>query len=321
MRVGALPGSKKDDFYRVPIAIYRPGDIIEDDLYFLYQGQYVLYKLKNLTWKEHDRDQLTQFQISDLYVKLPDSRAHHDVLEKNLSRVLESPIVPKKEKAQLLYQTSTTIAEDLYEKPLSSETLRRSLKTIQRSIDFLTQNDDHIFSLMKMATKTYTEYHHAWHTSIFAIAVGRQLGVKTFNQISELGIGALLHDIGKTKIDAKVLKQEGRLSGEDRKVMELHPRYGYDILRSYRAVPELSELVVLQHHERENAEGYPSRLSKEIHLFSRITAVCDCFDSLTTERPYQKAMSPVEAIKVMQGDLKDEYDQNVLSGLVKALTR
>lgn len=316
-----MGADSKRSFYRVPVALYRPGDILEDDLYFLYQGQYVLYKMRDLSWKEEDRDRLSEFRIFDLYVKLPDVKAHHDILEKNLSRILESPIVSAKEKAEILHQTSTNLVEDLYEKPLSSDNFKRSVKSVQRSIDFLSQNDENLMTLMKLATKDFSEYSHAWHTAIYSIAVGRKMGIKMFNQVSELGIGALLHDIGKTKIDSKILKKEGRLSGEDRKVIQFHSQYGYDILRAHKAVPDLSEIIVLQHHERENSSGYPSHLSKEIHPFSKIVAVCDCFDSLTVERSYQKAVKPVEALKIMQKDLKDEFDQNVLVHLVKVLTQ
>jgi HD-GYP domain-containing protein (c-di-GMP phosphodiesterase class II) len=321
MRVGVAEQLPKQSFYRVPLALYRPGDILEDDVYFLYQGQYVLYKMKDLSWKEEDRVQLQDFKIFDLYIKLPDARAHHEVIEKNLSRILESPIVATREKAQLLYDTSSTIVEDLYQKPMASENLKRSVKSVHRSIEFLSQQSDNFFAVMSMATRNYTEFNHAWHTAIYAIAVGRKMGIKTFNQISELGIGALLHDIGKTKVDPRIISQEGRLSGEDRKAVELHPRFGFDILRASRAVPELSEQIVLQHHERENASGYPSKLSMEIHPFAKIVAVVDCFDALTTDRSFQAAMTPLQAIKVMQSDLKDEYDQNVLVNLVKVLTK
>jgi len=321
MRAGVADEIPKETFYRVPLALYRPGDILEDDVYFLYQGQYILYKMKDLSWKEEDRVHLEDFQIFHLYIKLRSTRAHHEVIEKNLSRILESPVVATREKAQLLYETSSSMVEDLYQKPMSTENLKRSVKSVHRSIEFLSERADNFFAVMSMATRSYSEFSHAWHTAIYAIAVGREMGIKTFNQISELGIGALLHDIGKTKVDSKILSQEGRLSGEDRKAVELHPRYGFDILRASRSVPELSEQIVLQHHERENASGYPSRLSYEIHPFAKIVAVVDCFDALTTDRVFQNSISPLQAIKVMQGELKDEYDQNVLVALVKVMTK
>lgn len=308
-------------FFKVPASLYRPGEIIEEDLYFLYQGQYVLYRLKNLIWKEEDDKRLKEFKLEDLYMKFSGKQDYAQFIETHLSKVLDDRRIPEKKKAELLYSTSTTLVQDLFSASGSSENFKRSLKTVKNTIHFLGKEKENFFHLMGMATKDFSEYSHAVHTAAYAIALAGQLGIKAFNQISALGTAAMLHDIGKTKIDRHIVNKKGPLDEAERIEIEKHPVYSFEIVKSSRSVPDLSETVILQHHERPNGRGYPYHLKDEIHLFSKILSIADCFDSLTSDRNHQASIKPLEAIERMRTDLKDEYDQKLLVEFIRMLKR
>ncbi len=308
-------------YFQVPTDLYHEGDLLEEDLYFLYQGNYLLYRLKNLPWKKEDRKRLDEFGVTHLYIRCPSEKEHQRFLESHLSKILSEDRISVKEKAKILYSTSLSLVEEIYERPSSQDHLRRSMESIRHSIDYLSKDKSNFFELMSLAQTDFSEYTHALHTSAYAIALAQQVGIRAFNQISAIGIGSILHDIGKVKIDKKILAKEGKLNEAEREEVEKHSQYSYEIVHRSGTVPQLSELIILQHHERENGKGYPNRLTTEVHAFSKIVAVCDCFDLLTSERSYQAAMKPVDAIEYMRKEMKDELDQKLIVEFIRMLKR
>ncbi len=121
------------------------------------------------------------------------------------------------------------------------------------------------------------------------------------------------------KIDNNLLEKRDKLDDEERKEIEKHPLIGYEMVRKAGTLPELAEKVILMHHERPNGKGYPYRLSGDFLVLAKIVGISDCFDSLTSNRVYRQSMSPINALRLMQTDLKDEYDQNILTSFIKML--
>ena len=110
-------------------------------------------------------------------------------------------------------------------------------------------------------------------------------------RLPPLGVGLLLHDIGKLAVPAEVLRKAGPLTDEEWRAMRQHPTLGVQILRKAAGISPLSRTVVRSHHERWNGSGYPDRLSgTAIHQFARVAAVADVYDALTSDRVYRAAM-------------------------------
>ncbi len=320
--MGAPQVGDGGSFFKVPSMLYRPGDIIEEDLYFFYQGQHVLYRLKNLVWKEEDEARLKEAKLDELFIKFRDKQEHTKFVEEHLAKVLESPSVPEKKKAQLLYRTSVSMLEDLFQSPNSAENIKRSMKSVKNSIHFLTKDKSNFFELMSLASSDFSEYSHALHTAAYAICLANQMGIKSFNQISSIGTASMLHDIGKSKIDRSLLNKVEPLTPAEHEILKKHVQYSYELVHESRSIPEVSELIILQHHERPRGDGYPKALKEgEIHEFSKIVALADCFDQMTSDRPFAKAKRPIEVIELLKSDLKSDYDQNLLLDFIKMLKR
>lgn len=308
-------GSK---YYQIPANLYQTGERIQEDLYLYYQGQYLLFRPKAFQWKDEDTQKLEGFGVKHLYIQCESESAHHQFLESNLTRIMREPRIPVAQKSKILYEASATMLESIYKNPDSPEALRRSIKIVENSIDFLSKRENFI-ELMKLATSDFSEYTHAVHTATYATTLTREMGLKTYDQLSAVGIGSLLHDIGKVRIAPDLLGKKDLLSADERKEIEKHPLYGYEIVRKNGSLPELSEKIILMHHERPNGKGYPYRLSGDFLVLAKIVGICDCFDSLTSNRIYQEAKSPLNALKLMQSDLQDEYDQNILTSFIRML--
>ncbi|GLX66291.1 HD-GYP domain-containing protein [Paenibacillus glycanilyticus] len=142
-------------------------------------------------------------------------------------------------------------------------------------------------------------FHHSVNVAMLAGVLGIAKGYNR-NQLEELGIGALLFDIGMTKIPQKLIEKVGPLTADERVVMESHTKEGFDILRKYHDISIVSAHCALQHHERYDGSGYPRRLKRDdIHMYAQIVGIADVYDALTSPRPHRKRHTPSEAIEFL----------------------
>ncbi len=142
-------------------------------------------------------------------------------------------------------------------------------------------------------------FQHSFNVAVLAGIMGIAKGFNR-NQLEDLGIGALLFDIGMTKVPAKLLTHPGGLSADERAIVRNHTKEGFDILRKYHDISIVSAHCALQHHERFNGSGYPRGLKEnEIHMYAQIVGLADTFDALTSPRPHRKRYTASEAIEFL----------------------
>ncbi len=135
---------------------------------------------------------------------------------------------------------------------------------------------------------------HSQRVVRYSLAVARKLGVSP-QEFPDLGRGALLHDIGKIGVPDSILLKPGKLDEDEWRVMRRHPEIGFDILKSIGFL-ERSAALVLAHQERFDGGGYPRGLAGEdVPIAARIFAIADCYDAMTSDRPYRKALGPDRA--------------------------
>lgn len=158
---------------------------------------------------------------------------------------------------------------------------------------------------------------HSQRVSDFSVAIGRQMDLPP-EELHQLRIGALLHDIGKIGIPDNILGKPGHLTDDEFEKMRKHPSIGAGIMKNVRLLKE--ELPALsEHHEHIDGSGYPSGLSGEqISLFGRIVAVADVFDALTSDRPYRKAMDVEDVLNRLQQDSGSHFDAKCVQALLGA---
>ncbi len=168
--------------------------------------------------------------------------------------------------------------------------------------------------------KDRTTQRHVRRVQTYAVELGRTLGLPP-SGIEALKAGALLHDIGKLAVPEHVLCKPGKLTREEYDKMKIHPRVGAEILETIDFPFPLTE-VVRSHHEKWDGTGYPDRLKgEEIPLTARILAVVDCYDALTSDRPYRRPLSKDEALRYIRSEVGTFYDPRVVDALVHNLDR
>ncbi|MGO9902035.1 MAG: HD-GYP domain-containing protein [Solirubrobacteraceae bacterium] len=132
------------------------------------------------------------------------------------------------------------------------------------------------------------------------------------NRLSSLGLGLLLHDIGKLAVPAGILSKPGKLTPKEWEIMKTHPRAGVDLLDGSNRNP-LVKAVVLRHHERWDGSGYPDgKVCEEIHQMARVAAVADVFDAVTSDRMYAAARPVHEGVRVIAEGAGTLFDRDVV---------
>ncbi|MGO0059743.1 HD-GYP domain-containing protein [Brevibacillus fluminis] len=165
----------------------------------------------------------------------------------------------------------------------------------------LMANEQMLLHLTNLCSQPGAIYHHSVNVAVMATAVGMSLGYNR-NQLKELGIGALLHDIGKIDLPEEMTSKKTRWSDEELEYAKQHAMNGFNILRKQHDISLLSAHVALQHHERLDGSGYPQGLKgSQIHEYAQIVGICDVYDNLTTPRPWRKRFLPQDALEYLMG--------------------
>jgi len=167
------------------------------------------------------------------------------------------------------------------------------------------------------ANDEYTSSHARWITDL-ALRVGHELGLGE-RALKRLELGALLHDIGKIGIPSDILAKPGRLTAEERAIMETHPEFGERIIAPIDRLQEVGAIV--RHcHERWDGHGYPDGLlDEQIPLESRIIFVCDAYHAMTTDRPYRKRLSHREAVRRLREAAGTQFDASVVEVALRVI--
>lgn len=312
-------GPPKLDFYRIPLTMYKPGDALPEDLYLLYQGQYVLYRKRGFKWTLDDQRKLSEFGAEELYIKCAGEQEHLQFLEKNLGKILNTTKTTREEKASILYSCATGIAKDIFASPRSTETFVRSKAVVDHTFDMLAKDQDAFLSMVSLSSHDYYTYTHCVNVMTFTIALLNALGIRDQKTIKEAAIGAFLHDIGKSKVPLAVLNKPGPLIEEEWQIMKQHPTWGLEVLAE-KPVPERGKQVILQHHEKINGVGYPYGLKGDrVQMVSQVVSVCDAYDAMTTNRCYQKALAPFQAFEIITQKMSGHFDPKIVSTFIQLL--
>lgn len=158
-------------------------------------------------------------------------------------------------------------------------------------VDSVFRNRDALLCLSNLRDYDNYTFIHSVNVCILAVSFGRHLDMPK-TKLENLGLGALLHDIGKTQIPESILNKPGKYTEDEYSIMKRHVALGMEILRKHENIPTEAMLVTSQHHERYNGSGYPQRLyGEKIDMIGQIGAIADVYEAMTYDRVYRKASS------------------------------
>ncbi|MDE2388505.1 MAG: DUF3391 domain-containing protein, partial [Betaproteobacteria bacterium] len=186
--------------------------------------------------------------------------------------------------------------------------MRKAHEVVDTLCESIIRNPDAALLLAQLKTTGKELYDNAIKTSVHLLAFGRHLGLPR-KELSILGLGGLLMDIGKLRLPKQIQhKRNMSLTPDERKLMKRHIAYGEEIVAQLSDAPEEVTKILLQHHERENGNGYPFGLyANQLHAYARMAAIVDCYEELIWGDTGTQGMKPFHALK--------ELKENAQNGL------
>lgn len=254
-------------------------------------------------------------EIGIPYIYIKDARTE-DIFYKE--------VVPREQKTKAIKTIEDTFHQVQKDHTLPSsiaiEKANQSFTNLVRDLHTQIKNNNDLVSLLS-DVYTYDNYifTHSFNVTLYSLAIGMELGLNQ-KEMETLGLGAVLHDVGKMKIPTDILFKPGKLTEEEFNQIKKHPEDGFELLRK---VPTLSFVVAhcaYQHHERINGSGYPRQLKgDEIHYFAKIIAVADVFDAVTSDRVYRGAMLPHNGLEILFAGSGTLFDKEIVNAFRRAV--
>ncbi len=201
--------------------------------------------------------------------------------------------------------------------------VKKVKRAVQAIVDQVLSNESSLIGLTTLRDYDDYTFTHSVNVCIFAVALGRKLGL-TKLQLYDLGMAALFHDVGKSRVPLEVLNKDGGLDEEEWRIMTAHPWLGVLTLfgmRGYGEMPYRSMIGAYEHHMKNDLTGYPKSIRpRDISIFSKIIAVADGFDAATSRRTYQTTpIQPDAVLKEMLENPKRGYDQILVKAFINLI--
>ncbi len=183
---------------------------------------------------------------------------------------------------------------------------------VDEVIDDILKSKDMIINMIDLKVFDDYTFYHSVNVAVLSLVVGIALKLPR-PSLHNLGLSAILHDIGKVFVPKNILNKKEKLTDSEWKILQDHSLNGYDYLKDEYEVNQKCYEAVLHHHERWNGQGYPQQIrGKKISLFARIIAIADVYDALISDRAYRKGYSPFEAMEYIMGGGGTMFDTELV---------
>ena len=276
--------------------------------------KFVLYKSSGIT--------LFDMRIEEglfpdkLYIKHDDKIRGIQEVQKVFNQQLKKDF--RSDNPEKVKETLLNIMEETLTEPISGS-LEGVSETMNVIVSEYTEHSDVMKNLLDVTTKDYTTALHS--INVMSLVLGYAFYVNySLPQKKVLGLSALLHDVGKTKINTEILTSPEILTEEEFKEIQRHTIEGYNILNNCKFKDKEIKFTALHHHERLNGNGYPYG-KKKISETAQTIGLIDCYEALTNDdRPYRNAMAPLNALELIKTDVEaGKFDRNIFENFAYCL--
>ncbi len=309
-------------FLPVHLALVQPGTVPPVSLYLRVgkEDEFTLYCAAHKAFDEQARGRLLDHGVQTLYVRLQDEGAHDHYIEQNLAAIVRDDLLPPGEASRLVYRTSSRVMQHLFDDPRSGKNIARIEPVVRAAVGSIMKSSDTLWEMTDLASHDYQTYTHCVNVGVLLVAFSRQvLDIEEASILESIGFGGMVHDLGKSLVPPQILNKNGPLTDEEFNQVQEHPVNSLSLVEHHRELGRMETAIIRSHHERPDGRGYPDALlSQDIPPLARMAKVIDCYDAMTTERPYARARSPFETLSLMKR-MDGQFDDAVLNGFIRFL--
>ncbi|RKQ29611.1 HD-GYP domain-containing protein [Oceanobacillus halophilus] len=249
------------------------------------------------------------------YVYIEDERTKDIYVESLIPDKLRT------EATRTIKDTFTEIKKQgIMEKSYILDKKGKELMDVVKKLTEEIKNNDQSLSMLTdiFLTDNYI-FQHSLNVAIYSLAIGVNLNF-TNKKLMDIGIGSLLHDVGKIFIEQDILQKPDRLSDEEFEIVKNHTVLGYRFLSKNGGVPSVVAHCAYEHHERLDGSGYPRGLvGNELHTYAKVIGVADVFDAVTSNRVYRDAMLPHEGLEILYAGAVHLFDKEMVEAFKKSI--
>jgi HD-GYP domain-containing protein (c-di-GMP phosphodiesterase class II) len=258
-------------------------------------------------------------EIEAVYISEEEEIKYQAYVDKHLQSIARNNDISTEEKAVAVYNKATEAIDSMFKNPESLENVKTVQPVVSSFIEIILHDTSAVESLMKITAHDYYTHTHSINVSIYTLSLGAFLGISG-KDLEVLGMAAVLHDLGKSKIDYEIINKNGKLTEEEFAQMKHHPSFGHEIALTLGIEDERILTGIRHHHEKIEGGGYPDNLrGDQISQFARIIGVCDVFDALSTKRSYKDPMSSFESLALMKQQMRGHLDMEMVNSFIKML--
>ena len=205
------------------------------------------------------------------------------------------------ERADSVYESTNTLVKEFMDKAAKGEEIdtKAAKQAVAECVDSVLHSPDAVLWFTQLKNKDEYTSQHSMNVCVLSIVLGRHinLSVKELNQV---GLCGMMHDMGKMLVPLEILNKPGKLEPDEMLIMQSHAALGYELLKSSPNMYVGAADVAYSHHERLDGKGYPRRISgQKLSRYTRMVAVADMYDALTSDRVYQEGITHLEAVNLM----------------------
>lgn len=233
-----------------------------------------------------------------------------------------SKYIEKKALSERTQQQALSVAEEVMKNVMSGDLVNAKAveSVVENVLNDILESDNAALNLLNIRNFDDYTYTHSVNVATISLLIGSKLNLSKGDNL-KLGVGALMHDLGKIKIPVEILNKNGKLTDEEFAVMRKHPEYTYEIMKENPDITEIAKEIAAEHHEKVDGSGYPKKIKgKEISYFAKIVAVADVYDALTTNRSYRGAMLPYDAIKIIISGSGTHFDTDIVRTFLRTFS-
>ncbi len=298
------------EFVRVPSGVLRALDCVSVDL-FLQQEVTTSPKL----YHDAGTPLANGVQQADaLFVRAGDYAAFSKDLVDSLDSTLASDKLPVTERFELM-QCAVSMEVEQSLRMVSSDTYIEKTATIGKQIVGLV-NENQVLpaDLFDIVRHDHHTFVHVTNVAGYVTLLAKELGISDRQELEQIAVGGLLHDLGKRYIPTEILNKTSKLTDREWELIRQHPQTGYEELCQRESVLHAQLMMTYQHHEHIDGNGYPVGITEEeMHPWAKMLAVVDVFDALTGNRPYRKPASCEETLEFLNSKVGTQFDEEMVA--------
>lgn len=313
----------QEEYIAVPPMLIRPWAKGGFAVFLRHEDSYVLYTNKGQAFTNEHRQKLTELKSTAVFVPRKQKGDYEYYLRENLDSILVDSDIPMDVRSEAWRQASFSLVREVFDEKLPKQLKRHKFSQVQKLVDDSLQFFNQVDSLpriIRLVSKGYKNYTHAIATMVLTSFLLMEHPECDEELLIKVGVGAILHDIGKVGLPPALLNKAGhQMSAEERELFRSHPCLGVGLCMQLPLSLETHHCILF-HHEKENGVGYPSGIKGDsIPFYLKALSLANAYDQMTRATPWRAAHRPFEAMKRIENRM-EQYSPDMFKRLIQVLS-